>query len=111
MLDVRRNLHNIADRKAPRRLAFLLIPSLARDADEDLPAALLCMMDVPVVAAARLEGHVVNRHDRPLLRQDIQIRLSAEILRIGIIRHAKTESAATLFFVHHIFRFHDIIPF
>lgn len=40
MLDVRRNLHDIADRKAPRRLAFLLIPSLARDADEDLLAAL-----------------------------------------------------------------------
>lgn len=38
MLDVRRNLHDIADRKAPRLLVFLLIPSLARDADENLTA-------------------------------------------------------------------------
>ena len=39
-------------------LALFLIVSAACDADEDLPAALLGMMDVPVVAAARLKGHV-----------------------------------------------------
>ena len=39
-------------------LALFLIPALARGAEKELSAAGSRVMDVPVVAAAGLEGHV-----------------------------------------------------
>ena len=43
-------------------LALFLVPSLAGHAHQHLPAALGGMVDVPVVAAARLERHVGERY-------------------------------------------------
>ena len=44
--------------------APLLVPALARGADEHLAATLVSGVDVPVVAAARLEGDVYEIHPR-----------------------------------------------
>ena len=51
VLDVRGDGDDIADAQALRGLALLLIPALAVDADEQLSAAALRVVDVPVVAA------------------------------------------------------------
>ena len=51
VLDLRGNGHHIAGLQAPGRLALLLIPALAVYADQQLTAALLGVMDMPVVAA------------------------------------------------------------
>ena len=70
-------------------LALLLVVAAAGHADEDLAAAGLCVMDVPVVAAARLKGHVVDAH---LLGGDGgQITLADKILRIGHVGFADGE--------------------
>lgn len=60
MLDVCRNLDDIAGVQALRGLALFLVPALAVDADQHLSAALACVVDMPVVAAARLKGDVVD---------------------------------------------------
>lgn len=43
--------HYIADRKALCRLALFLIPAAAVNADKELSAAALCVVDMPVIAA------------------------------------------------------------
>ena len=60
MLDVCRNLDDIAGVQTLRGLALFLVPALAVDADQHLSAALACVVDMPVVAAARLKGDVVD---------------------------------------------------
>ena len=51
VLDIRRNGDDIADAQTLRGLALLLIPALAVNTDEQLSAAALRVVDVPVVAA------------------------------------------------------------
>ncbi len=50
--------HGVARAHLHGRLALLLIPARAGDADQQLAAALGGMVYVPVVAAVRLESHV-----------------------------------------------------
>ena len=45
-----------------RRFALLLIPALAGGADQDLSAAALCMVYMPVVPAARLKSNVCQKY-------------------------------------------------
>lgn len=61
MLDVGRNRHHISWLQAAGRLVLFLIPALTVYADEQPTAAVLCTMDVPVVAAAGLKGYVGNK--------------------------------------------------
>ena len=56
----RRNIHHIAWMQFLRRLAFLLIKAASGNADENLPTAALCVMNMPVVAATRFKSHVIN---------------------------------------------------
>ena len=51
VLDIRRNGDDIADAQTLRGLALLLIPAIAVNTDEQLSAAALRVVDVPVVAA------------------------------------------------------------
>lgn len=95
VLDARGNLDNVAGREALRRLALCLIPARAVNTDEHLPAAFLRVMDVPEIAAARLERNVADDERLVRLRQNVQIRLPREILGIGIIRLAESEETAT----------------
>lgn len=48
VLDIRRNGDDIADAQTLRGLALLLIPALAVNTDEQLSAAALRLVDVPV---------------------------------------------------------------
>ena len=78
VLDVCRNIDHIPGMQLSRFFAPLLIPAASIDADQQLSAALVSVMNVPVVAAARLESHIEGRH---LLQcQRFQIALSDEIL-------------------------------
>ena len=83
VLYARRNVHTVAGIQRDRFFAPFLIPAAPRRADEDLPAAFFRVVDVPVVAAARLERHGENadllRGDRP------EIALPDEILRERIV--------------------------
>ena len=53
---------HVAGTERARRLAPFLVPAASAHAHEQLPAALFGMMDVPMVAAARLERHVEDGH-------------------------------------------------
>jgi hypothetical protein len=74
------------------RLALLLIPALARDAQQHLAAALGRMVNVPVVAAARLERHVEERN-ACLIRatEEVQIRIADKVLGKARVRIAEAE--------------------
>lgn len=52
-----RDVDHVARMQLPGLLAPLLIPAPPCHTDEDLSAALAGMVNVPVVAAARLEGY------------------------------------------------------
>lgn len=65
MLDACRDLDDVAWCEALRCLAFFLIPALAIDADENLAAALRSVVDMPEIAAARLERDVADDKRSP----------------------------------------------
>ena len=60
MLDSRRNVHHITGGERLYGLTPLLIATASGNADENLSAATRCLVDVPVVAATRLKGHIVD---------------------------------------------------
>ncbi len=94
VLDVCGNGDDIAGHEALGRLALLLIPALAVDADEDLPAAALGMVYVPVIAAARLEGDVCEEQCRAGSRQRLEIASAGKVFGIRVVRLAEAEKAA-----------------
>ena len=65
MLDPRRDRNHRTGRQADSLLAFLLIPALAGDADENLSASLRRMVNMLVVPASGLKGYV-RQEDRAL---------------------------------------------
>ena len=77
MLHALRNDHNGSGRQTLRFFTFFLIPSLTGGANQDLTAAGLGMVDMPVVAAARFKGYV-GQEDGTLARdrQGVQIGIS-----------------------------------
>ena len=77
-----------------RGLTLLLIPSAAGDADQHLTATLGGLVDVPVVAAAGLEGDI--RHLHLLARDGRQIAVADEILGIGSVGLADGEDHLAL---------------
>ena len=88
--DIGGNHDHAARRETDRRLALLLIPALAGRADEQLAAAPGGVMDVPVVAAARLEGNIVNGN--LLAGNSCQLTVAFEILGIGGVWLANGEN-------------------
>lgn len=65
-------------------LVPLLIPSAACGYQENLSAALIGMMDVPIVATSRLKGDISDGH--LLGAKHREITLPSEVLCIGIDR-------------------------
>ena len=63
-----RYVNDITGLKLNGRLSPLLIPTSAADADENLPGS---VMDMPVVAASRLECYIVHRKGRGFSRVEI----------------------------------------
>ena len=84
VLDLGRDDHRIAGGEGLRGLAPLLIPAAAGGAQQDLPAALGRMVDVPVVAAARLEGDVGDR-DAVFTAEGLEVAVAYEILGVGVV--------------------------
>ena len=89
MLDPGGNVRKIAGQKTLRGLAPFLKEALPGDADQDLTASPIGVMNVPIVAAARLKGDVTDAD--LLLRKGRKIASSAEIPRIGIVWRADRE--------------------
>ena len=106
VLHVRRNGDHRARHKAHGRLALLLIPALAGRADNHLPAALGRVVDVPVVAAARLKGHVGENQTVLRAGQRVEKGIADKILRISRVGLAEAENIlrVKLFLIHD---FHD----
>ena len=94
MLDASRNVHHVAGLQFHRRLAPFLIVAASRRRDENLATALLCMMDMPVIAACRLKSHVPHTH--LFLADHVEIALAHEILGVGVVRLAHREHAPVL---------------
>lgn len=83
--------HDIAGLEALRRFALFLIPALAVNADEELSAAALRIVDMPVIAAAGLEGDIYEKHRFARVGERIEIALTDKVLRIGIVGLAQPE--------------------
>lgn len=66
-------------------MSLFLIPALTVYADEQLTAADLCAMDVPVVAEAGLKGYVGNKDRLFRLGQRVERALDGEEPGIGIV--------------------------
>lgn len=66
-------------------MSLFLILALTVYADEPLTAAVLCAMDVPVVAAAGLKGYVGNKDRLFRLGQGVERALDGEEPGIGIV--------------------------
>ncbi len=66
-------------------MSLFLIPALTVYADEQLTAAVLCAMDVPVVAEAGLKGYVGNKERLFRLGQGVERALASEEPGIGIV--------------------------
>ena len=94
VLDVRGDLDDVAGAQAPGGLALLLVPAFAVDADKNLAAALARVVDVPAVAAARLEGHVVDGQVVAGAGERLEIALADEVLREGVVGIAEAEEPA-----------------
>ena len=87
MLDLRRDVDDRTRRHLHRLLAPRLIPAAPADTDEQLPTARLGMIDMPVIAAAGLERHVMddyltvgNSREIALAIEKFAIRTLAETL-------------------------------
>ena len=65
MLDVGRDGDHGAGSQADGRFALFLVPAFACGTNQQLAAALGCVVDVPVVAAAGFKGNVGQ--NRPVL--------------------------------------------
>ena len=63
VLHFRRDDDDCARLQADRFFSFFLIPSASGRTDENLTAAGFGMMDVPVVAAARLKGDICKAYN------------------------------------------------
>ena len=54
--------YHVAGLQASGGFALLLIPALPVHTEKQLPAAGVGVVDVPVVAAARLKGHIGDKY-------------------------------------------------
>ena len=79
---------------------FSSVYAFACGADEDLPSAACGVVDVPVVAASRLERHV-GEEDRSVarFRQRIDVGGAGEILGVGGVLLAFAENVVPVEFV------------
>lgn len=89
MLDAGGNGNDGSGRHLDQRVPPGLIIVAAADANQYLPAVFLCLMDMPMIPAARLEGDVVDWE--PGSGNEREIASAFEILRIDVIRRTDRE--------------------
>lgn len=90
VLYIGRNVDDRSGQNLYRRFALFLIPAAPGHTDKHLSAAFRGFMDVPVVAAARLESHVGNIH--LLTRNRCEVTVAGEILGIRRVGFADGEN-------------------
>lgn len=83
VLDIGRDRDDRTGLEADSGLPLLLIPALAGRADQELASAGRGVMDVPVVAAARLKGDVCKKDGLLRIGQRIEEGRAGKILRVG----------------------------
>lgn len=94
MLDICGDRYNVAGFQALSGLAVLLVPALAVHTDKQLSAARFSVMDMPIVAAARLKGNIRDK-DRLLgVGKRFEIAVADKEFRIIDIWLAQSEKAA-----------------
>ena len=91
-------------------LPLLLIPALAGRADQELASAGRGVMDVPVVAAARLKGDVCKKDGLLRIGQRIEEGRAGKILRVGGVFRASAKDVF-LFKCGFILNFRDPYSF
>ena len=89
VLDPGGDVYHIAGVEFLSLFAPLLIVAPAGHADQNLTAALVRLVDVPVVAAARLKGHVV--HPNLAGGEGVEIALPHKILGKAVVGSADGE--------------------
>ena len=89
VFDFRRNIDAVARLHLDGFFAFLLIVAASGHAYKDLSAAALCVVDMPVVAAAGFEGHI--EHTDLFGGYRCEIALTDEVFCEGVIRGADRE--------------------
>lgn len=85
VLHAGRNKHHGARRKGQGLLAPFLVPPTAIGAQQNLPAAAASMVDMPVIAAARLKCHVGNELGNLRVGQGVQERLPRKVLGKAVV--------------------------
>ena len=91
VLDIGGNHHDAALIQTDSGLAFFLIPAFTSRADQELTAAFVCMMNMPVFAAPRLEGHIGGKQTAFRVCQRIQKRIANEKLSVSGICRSRAE--------------------
>ena len=71
VLDIGGNHYDAALMQTNSGLAFFLIPAFTSRADQELTASFVCMVNMPVIAAPRLEGHIGGKQATPRVCQRI----------------------------------------
>lgn len=62
VLDIGRDLYKTSCFQCLDRFSFFLIPAMSGKAEQDLSAALACVMDMPVIDAAWFEDDIPDAH-------------------------------------------------
>src|SRR5574340_1213580 len=75
-----------------------LVPAAAGRAQQDLPAAAGGVVDVPIVAAAGLEGHVGDRD--ALGGEPLEVALPDEVLGVGVVLLSAREDRIDVHVAH-----------
>lgn len=88
VLNARRDSHDISRNQLLCGLAPLLVPALAVNAYEYLPAALVRVVDVPVIPAGGLESHVGDENGLLRVGEGLQPGVPGEVLRERRVRLA-----------------------
>ena len=94
VLDPGRDGHDVAGVQGLRGLSRLLIPAQTVRAQQQLAAAGLRVVDVPVVAAGGGEGDVCEENGLRRVGQRVKEALAGEVLRVGRVRLAEAEETA-----------------
>ena len=89
VLDPGRDGHDVAGVQGLCALARLLIPAQTVRAQQQLAAAGLRVVDVPVVAAGGGEGDVCEENGLRRVCQRVKEALAGEVLRVGCVRLAE----------------------
>lgn len=71
--------------------AFFLIPAFTSRANQELTASFVCMVNMPVIAAPRLKGHIGGKQTALRVGQRIQKRIAHEKMSISGIGRSRAE--------------------